>query len=90
MNLHNIKTFANTVFKEEFMKTFLKWLMAIALTLVLIGGLNWLLIGLFNFNLVAAIFMNNAIASRIVYSLVGFSALAVIADWIARLISRNR
>jgi uncharacterized membrane protein YuzA (DUF378 family) len=72
------------------MKTFLKWLMAIALTLVLIGGLNWLLIGLFNFNLVAAIFMHNAIASRIVYSLVGFSALAVIADWIARLFTRNR
>ncbi len=49
----------------------------IALVLVIVGGLNWGLIGLFNFDLVAAIFGNMSILSRIVYSLVGLSAIYV-------------
>jgi len=47
----------------------------IALALVIIGGLNWGLIGLFDFNLVAAIFGEGSALSRIVYILVGISAL---------------
>jgi len=46
----------------------------IAWILVIIGGLNWLLIGLFSWNLVAAIFMVDWLA-RIIYSLVGLSAI---------------
>lgn len=48
----------------------------ITLVLVIVGGLNWGLVGLFQFDLVAAIFggQNSALA-RIVYSLVGVSAV---------------
>lgn len=46
-----------------------------ALILVLIGALNWGLVGAFNFDLVAAIFGVMSTLSRIIYSLVGISAL---------------
>ena len=48
----------------------------IALTLAIIGAINWGLIGLFNFDLVATIFGGqDSLISRIIYSLVGFSGL---------------
>ncbi|MBE5759949.1 MAG: DUF378 domain-containing protein [Clostridiales bacterium] len=48
----------------------------LALTLVIVGALNWLLIGLFGFDLVAAIFGGQtALISRIVYALVGVAGL---------------
>ena len=46
-----------------------------AITLVVIGAINWALVGLFNFNLVAAIFGPLSAISRIVYVLVGLSGL---------------
>lgn len=53
----------------------MKILYNIALTLVIVGALNWLLIGLFNFDLVATLFGPMSILSRIVYSLVGISGI---------------
>ena len=53
----------------------MKVLYYIALTLVIIGALNWLLIGLFSFDLVATIFGTMSVVSRIIYSLVGISGL---------------
>ncbi len=55
----------------------------IAFSLVIIGALVWLLVGLFNFNLVAWIFGagSAAVISRIIYSLVGLSALWMIFYW---------
>lgn len=53
----------------------MKLLYNIALTLVIIGAINWLLIGLFKFDLVASIFGNMSVFSRIIYSLVGVSGL---------------
>ena len=47
----------------------------IALILVIIGAINWGLIGLFNFNLVDTLFGDMSIISRIVYTLVGISGL---------------
>lgn len=47
----------------------------IALTLVIIGALNWLLVGLFSFNLVDTLFGVSSIISRIVYILVGVCGL---------------
>ena len=47
----------------------------IALILVIIGGINWGLIGLFQFNLVDFLFSAGSILSRIIYTLVGISAL---------------
>lgn len=50
-----------------------------SLTLVIIGALNWLLIGAFQFDLVAAIFGGQgAIISRIIYVLVGIAGLICI------------
>jgi uncharacterized membrane protein YuzA (DUF378 family) len=46
-----------------------------ALILLVIGGLNWLLVGLFDFNLVAAIFGDMSPAARVVYVLVGIAAI---------------
>ncbi len=47
----------------------------ITLILLIVGGLNWGLVGLFDFDLVAAIFGDMTALSRIVYTLVGASAL---------------
>ena len=53
----------------------MKVLYYISLTLVIIGAVNWLLIGLFNFDLVATIFGTMSGFSRIIYSLVGIAGL---------------
>lgn len=51
-----------------------------ALVLVIIGAINWGLVGLFQFDLVAALFGGQAAPlSRIVYSLVGLAGLIVAA-----------
>ncbi len=47
----------------------------IAYALLLIGALNWGLVGFFRFDLVAGIFGELTILSRIVYALVGIAAL---------------
>lgn len=58
----------------------------IALLLVIIGALNWALVGVFQFDLVAYIFGGqNAAMSRIVYSLVGAAGL-----WCISLLFRDR
>ena len=48
--------------------------------LLIIGGINWGLVGFFDFNLVTAIFGAATAASRVVYALVGLSALYEIFD----------
>lgn len=53
----------------------MKLLCNIALTLVIVGALNWLLIGLFDFDLVATLFGTMSVLSRIIYSLVGISGI---------------
>jgi len=47
----------------------------ITLILLIVGSLNWGLVGLFNFHLVATLFGAGSLLSRIVYVLVGASAL---------------
>ena len=47
----------------------------IALVLIIIGAINWGLVGIFNFNLVDSIFGTMSIVSRIIYALVGISCL---------------
>lgn len=54
----------------------MKALNLITLLLIIVGGINWLLVGAFQFDLVAALFGGqDAGLSRIVYVLVGLSAL---------------
>ena len=51
------------------------------LILLIIGGINWGLVGFFNYNLVSAIFGGNlVIISRIIYAFVGLSALYAISS----------
>ena len=47
----------------------------IALILIIVGAINWGLIGIFNFNLVDTIFGAMSVISRIIYILVGISGL---------------
>lgn len=47
----------------------------IALILIIIGAINWGLIGLFSFNLVELIFGDMTLLARIIYSLVGIAGL---------------
>ncbi len=47
----------------------------ISTLLLVVGGLNWGLVGLFGFDLVAALFGEMSALSRVVYVLVGLSAL---------------
>lgn len=60
----------------------MRYLNAIALLLVIVGGLNWLLVGIAQFDLVAAItgdtFGETNAISTIVYILVGLSAIALL------------
>ena len=67
----------------------------LALVLAGVGGLNWGLVGLFRFDLVAAIFGGmefgqTNLASRVVYTLVGVSAAYLLARIPALAADRNR
>ncbi|MCR6652217.1 MAG: DUF378 domain-containing protein [Cellvibrionaceae bacterium] len=53
----------------------LEW---VAMGLLIVGGINWGLVGFFGFDLVAAIFGPMSVLSRIVYALVGLSAIYTI------------
>ena len=58
----------------------------IALSLVIIGALNWLLVGLFQYDLVSGIFGGpNAVVARVIYTLVGIAGL-----WCISLLFRRR
>ncbi len=50
-------------------------LQKVLLVITIIGAVNWGLIGLLNFNLVAAIFGADSLFSNIIYTLVGISGL---------------
>lgn len=53
-------------------------LRTIALVLIIVGALNWGLIGLFEFNLVTALFGVDTLLTRIVYILVGLAGVAAL------------
>ena len=53
----------------------------LAAVLVVVGGLNWGLVGFFGFDLVAALFGPMSVLSRLVYGLVGLSALYQALQW---------
>ncbi|MBQ1280960.1 MAG: DUF378 domain-containing protein [Oscillospiraceae bacterium] len=53
----------------------MKYASCLALTVAIIGAVNWGLIALFSFDLVAWLFGNMTLAARLVYGLVGISGL---------------
>ena len=52
----------------------------VAFVLTIIGGLNWGLIGAFGFDLVASIFGAMSVTSRVIYVLVGLSAIYMLVE----------
>ena len=56
-----------------------KFLDCTALTIVIIGAINWGLIGFFQFDLVAFLFGNMSVVSRIIYDLVGICGLYLLS-----------
>ena len=59
----------------------MEWVELIATLLLVIGGINWGLVGAFGFNLVEAIFGAGSTLTRIVYVLMGLSALWALWHW---------
>ena len=57
----------------------MKWFDNTALTIVIIGAINWLLIGIFRFDLVSFLFGNLSWISRIIYTIVGLCGLYLIS-----------
>jgi uncharacterized membrane protein YuzA (DUF378 family) len=53
----------------------------IAAILLVVGGANWGMVGAFNFDLVATLFGDMTILSRLVYGLVGMAALFQALQW---------
>jgi uncharacterized protein len=71
-----------------------RYLKALLLFLVIVGGLNWLLVGVANLDLVAAVtgssFGQTNILSSLVYVLVGVAALALVPTLLQWVISDER
>ncbi len=57
----------------------MKWFDYTALTLVIIGALNWLLVGIFRFDLVAFLFGNLSWLSRVIYTIIGLCGMYLIS-----------
>ena len=50
-------------------------LQKIALVFTIIGGINWLLVGIFDFNLVTWLFQEGSVPTRIIYIFIGVCAI---------------
>lgn len=57
----------------------MKWFDNTALTLVIVGAINWLLIGIFQFDIVAFLFGELSFLSRAVYTIIGLCGLYLIS-----------
>ncbi len=62
---------------------------AVALLLIIIGGVNWGLVGFFDFNLVDALFGTGSALARVVYAVVGLAAVYKLVVWIIRLSKKD-
>lgn len=62
---------------------------AVVLLLIIVGGLNWGLVGAFEFNLVDGLFGEGSTLSRIVYVLVGLAAVYKLIFWVVRLTQKE-
>ena len=68
-------SFQVNVFLKKGYDNIMKIIDKVALVLIIIGAINWGLIGFFKFDLVATIFGEMSVLSRIIYALVGISGL---------------
>lgn len=72
--MNNLKIFEKNKNKKE-RRTDMETIQKIALVITIIGAINWGLIGLFDLDLVATIFGDMTLFSRIIYGLVGICGL---------------
>ncbi len=68
------------------MKSVIKWIAWVLV--VVIGGLNWGLVGLFNFDVVATIFGAGSTVSAVVYTVIGFAAVVLILFKVAKVMKK--
>ena len=64
-------------------------LRVIAYTLVIIGALNWAMVGFFGYDIVALLFGEMSVMTRTIYSLVGISAIALLFIGREEMFSKN-
>jgi hypothetical protein len=57
----------------------------LALVLLVVGGLNWGLISVMEYDVVAALFGAMSVVSRVVYGLVGLAAVYIVIGWVAKM-----
>ena len=72
--MNNLFFFEKTKNKKE-RRTYMETIQKIALVFTIIGAINWGLVGLFDLDLVATVFGDMTMLSRIVYGLVGICGL---------------
>ncbi len=60
----------------------------ISYILIIIGALNWALVGIFNIDLVALLFGEMTLFARIIYILIGFAAIVSIATTFREIFER--
>lgn len=70
--MYNISKKTHTNIRKEVIMTTLQ---KICLVITIIGGLNWGLVGLLDFNIIDAIFTAGSVISRIIYSIVGITSI---------------
>ena len=63
----------------------MKILNIISLALIIIGAVNWGLLGFFQFDLVAAIFGDMSVFSRVIYSLIGICGLYTLYHFLLKI-----
>lgn len=68
----------------------MKIVSAVALALIIIGGLNWGLVGFFEYNFVDGLLGEGSVVSRVVYGLVGVAALWKLAVVVYRLTANSK
>ncbi|MFQ5492952.1 MAG: DUF378 domain-containing protein [Candidatus Dojkabacteria bacterium] len=61
----------------------------LALLLVVVGGLSWGLVGLFDYDLVATLFGDMSTLARVVYALVGLGAVWVALVWVSETMNKK-
>ena len=77
--LHKSLNFVHNIGSTKKEESIMKWFDNTALTVVIIGAVNWLLIGIFRLDLIAWLFGNMSWLSRIVYTIVGLCGLYLIS-----------
>ena len=77
--------------RGEKMKKIMQVVNVIAFSILLLGGLNYLIAGVFGLDLMALMFGTNiSIVGRVVYSIIGLSALLLLITVVARTVMKNK